>query len=44
VKGNYTGFSGTKPMVTMEFHVIRDACYDQVLTSSIYFQVLLNRR
>jgi hypothetical protein len=40
VKGNYSGFSGTKPIVTMEFHVIRDACYNQVLGNSIYFQVL----
>jgi len=40
VKGNYTGFSGTKPMVTLTFHVIRDACYNQVLGNSIYFQVL----
>jgi len=41
VRGNYTGFSGTKPIVTMEFHVIKDACYPQVLSSSIYFEVLL---
>jgi hypothetical protein len=40
VKGNYTGFSGTKSMVTLTFHVIRDACYNQVLGNSIYFQVL----
>jgi hypothetical protein len=40
VKGNYTGFSGTKAIVTMEFHVIRDACYPQVLTNTIYFEVL----
>jgi hypothetical protein len=30
VKGNYTGFSGTKPVFTLTFHVIRDACYNQV--------------
>jgi hypothetical protein len=40
VKGNYTGFSGTKPMFTMEFHVIRDACYPQVLWSWIYFDYI----
>jgi len=40
VKGNYTGFSGTKPVFTLTFHVIKDACYNQVLGNSIYFQVL----
>jgi hypothetical protein len=27
VKGNFTGFSGTKAMFTMTFHVIYEACY-----------------
>jgi hypothetical protein len=40
VKGNYTGFSGTKAIVTIEFHIIKDACYPQVLGTGIYFQVL----
>jgi hypothetical protein len=37
VKGNYTGFSGTKTMFTLEFHVIKDACYPQTLASWISF-------
>lgn len=40
LKYNNTGFSGTKPMLTLEFHVIKDACYNQVLGNWIYFQVL----
>jgi hypothetical protein len=37
VKGNYTGFSGTKAMFTMLFHVIYDACYPNAPGCSIYF-------
>ena len=37
VKGNYTGFSGTKAMFTMTFHVIYDPCYNNYNDSWIYF-------
>ena len=37
VKGNFTGFSGTKAMFTMKFHVIYDPCFPNVKGNWIYF-------
>lgn len=37
VKGNYTGFSGTKAMFTMTFHVIYDPCYPNTENTWIQF-------
>jgi len=37
VKGNYTGFSGTKAIFTMSFHVIYDPCYDKTNETWIEF-------
>jgi hypothetical protein len=38
VKGNYTGFSGTKAIFTMRFHVIYDPCYPNTARTWIYFE------
>jgi len=37
VKGNYTGFEGTKAIFTVTFHVIYDPCYPNQNTSWITF-------
>jgi hypothetical protein len=37
VKGNYTGFSGTKAMFTMVFHVKYDVCYPESAWTLIKF-------
>jgi hypothetical protein len=37
VKGNYTGFSGTKEMFTMTFHVKYDPCYPNYAYTGIGF-------
>jgi hypothetical protein len=37
VKGNFTGFSGTKAIFTMKFHVIADICYNNVDNTWIEF-------
>jgi hypothetical protein len=37
VKGNFTGFSGTKAMFTMKFHVIYDPCFPNVAGNWIWF-------
>jgi len=37
VKGNYTGFSGTKAMFTMTFHVKYDVCYPDSASTWIEF-------
>lgn len=37
VKGNFTGFTGTKAMFTMKFHVIADICYNNERTTWIEF-------
>jgi len=41
VKGNYTGFSGTKAIFTMKFHVIYDTCYPLNENGPIYFTTLI---
>ena len=37
VKGNFTGFTGTKAIFTMTFHVIADICYNNENTTWIEF-------
>jgi hypothetical protein len=37
VKGNYTGFAGTKAIFKLEFHVIYDACYPNAPSGGIYY-------
>jgi hypothetical protein len=40
VKGNYTGFSGTKAIFTLQFHVIYDPCYPNDAWTWIEFDPL----
>lgn len=41
VKGNFTGFTGTKAMFTMRFHVIYDPCYPNIASTAVYFTTLI---